>query len=207
MKINVKKRKVIVVSKESRVPIVKIQLDNKAIDQVHQYKYLGSILMSGSRCSVEIRHRTAMAKRAFIQKKNSYLRTRILVLKPGKTAKSYVWSVMLYGSETWILTAQDKKKTEAMEIWTWRRLLRISWTEKKSNEEILQIIEEKRVLLFIIRSRSGKLIGHLMRHNPFITNIMEGRINGRKGRGRPRKTFIGEMIGMARCNGYSHKRL
>jgi len=70
-----------------------------------------------------------------------------------------------------------------MEMWTRRSLLRISWTEGKSNGEILQIVEEKRVLLSIIRSRSGKHIGHLMRHKPFITNIMEGRINGPKGRG------------------------
>ena len=112
----------------------------------------------------------------------------------------------MYGSETWTLTAQDKKKIEAMEMWTWRRLLRINWTERKSNEEILRIVEEKRVLLSIIRSRSGKLIGHIMRHNPFINNIMKGRINGRKGRGRPRKTFVGEMIGMAGCNGYLHMK-
>jgi hypothetical protein len=43
-----------------------------------------------------------------------------------------------------------------------------------------------------------------MRHNPFINNILGRNINGRKGRGRLRKTFIGEMIGMAGCNGYSH---
>jgi len=62
-------------------------------------------------------------------------------------------------------------------------------TERKSTEEILQIVEERRVLLSIIGLRSGKFIGHLMRHNLFITKIMEGRINGRKGRGRQRKVI------------------
>lgn len=182
MKINIRKTKIMVVSKESRVPTVKIRLDNKEIDQVHQYTYLGSILTSDSRCSVEIRHRIAMAKRAFIQKKQ-LLTNKNLNLKTRKNfVKSYVWSVLLYGSETWTLTAQDKKKIKAMEMWTWRRLLCISWTERKRNEEILRIVEEKRVLLSIIRSRSGKLIGHKMRYNLFITNIIEGRINGRKGR-------------------------
>jgi hypothetical protein len=117
-----------------------------------------------------------------------------------KTRKNFVKSYV------WTLTAQDKKKIESMEMWTWKRLLRISWTERKSNEEILRIVEEKRVLLSIIRSRSGKLIGHIMSHNLFIINIMEGRINERKGRGRPRKTFIGGIIGMAGCNGYSHMK-
>lgn len=69
MKINIRKTKVMVVNKDSRVPIVNIQLDDKTIDQVRQYKYLGSTLTSDSRCSVEIRHRIAMTKRAFIQKK------------------------------------------------------------------------------------------------------------------------------------------
>jgi hypothetical protein len=64
-----------------------------------------------------------------------------LSLKTRKNfAKSYVWSVLLYGSETWTLTAQDKKKIEAMEMWTWRKFLRISWAERKSNEETLQIV-------------------------------------------------------------------
>jgi len=75
MKINIRKTKFMMVSKESRAPTVKIQLDNNEIDQVHQYTYLGSILTNDSRCSVEIRHRIAMAKRAFMQKKS--LQTRI----------------------------------------------------------------------------------------------------------------------------------
>jgi len=62
MKINIRKTKVMVVSKESRVPIVKIKLDNKIIDQKQQHTYLGSILKSDSRCSVEIRHRIARMK-------------------------------------------------------------------------------------------------------------------------------------------------
>jgi len=84
-----------------------------------------------------------------------------LSLKTRKNfAKSYVWSVLLYGREAWTLTAQDEKKIEAIETWTW---ITSYWTESKSNEEILQIVEEKRVLLSVIRLKSGKLIGHLMR--------------------------------------------
>lgn len=69
MKMNIRKTKIMVVSEESGAPTVKIQLDNKEIDQVHQYTYLGSILTSDSRCSVKIRHQIAMAKRAFLHKK------------------------------------------------------------------------------------------------------------------------------------------
>lgn len=72
MKINIRKTKVMVVNIESRVPIVNIQLNNKTIDQVRLYIYLGSILTSDSRCSVEIRHRIAMAKRAKKKKTATY---------------------------------------------------------------------------------------------------------------------------------------
>jgi len=82
--------------------------------------------MSDSKCSVEIRHRIAMAKRPFIQKKQ-LLTNKNLSLKIRKNfAKIYVWSVLLYGSKAWTLTAQNKQKIEVMEMWTWRRLLHIS---------------------------------------------------------------------------------
>lgn len=73
-----------------------------------------------------------------------------------------------------------------MKMWTRRRLLRTSKTERKTNVAILQLVEEKKILLSIIRSKNGKMIKHLMRH-PSITNIMEGKVNGRKSRGRPRR--------------------
>jgi hypothetical protein len=66
-----------------------------------------------------------------------------LSLKTRKNfAKSYIRSVLLYGSETWTLTAKYKKKIKAMEIWTRRKILRINRTERKSNEGILQIVEK-----------------------------------------------------------------
>ena len=61
--------------------------------------------------------------------------------------KCYVWSVLLYGCETWTINGQDKKKLEAMEMWIWRRLLKISWTERKSNVDVLNQVGEKRILL------------------------------------------------------------
>lgn len=84
----------------------------------------------------------------------------------------------------------------------WRRLLRISWSERKNNAKILQIVGEKRILLFIVRSRSEKIMGHLIRQHFYISNIMEGRISGCKGK--PRKTFIREMVVVVGCNGCTH---
>jgi hypothetical protein len=92
--------------------------------------------------------------------------------------KAYVWSVMTYGSETWTLGRQEKKRLEAAEMWLWRRINRTSWMDRKSNEEVLTEINEKRTILRVVGMRKVKLIGHLLRHNGFVTNIMEGRVLG-----------------------------
>jgi len=55
-----------------------------------------------------------------------------------------IWSVVLYGSETWTMRKEDIKRLEAFEIWIWRRMERISWVEHKTNEEILKMVDEKR---------------------------------------------------------------
>ncbi|KAF0771869.1 Reverse transcriptase domain-containing protein [Aphis craccivora] len=57
--------------------------------------------------------------------------------------KTYVWSVALYGSETWTINKKEKAMLEALEMWCWRKMQRISWTDRRSNEDILRIIDEK----------------------------------------------------------------
>lgn len=61
--------------------------------------------------------------------------------------KSYVWSVALYGSETWIINKKERDLLEAFEMWCWRKMKTISWTERRSNDDVLKIIEEKRSLI------------------------------------------------------------
>lgn len=70
--------------------------------------------------------------------------------------------VLIYGCETWTINGQDNKKLEIMEMWTWRSLLKVIWTERKSNVDELNVqVEKKRILLNIIKERSRKIFGHL----------------------------------------------
>ena len=57
--------------------------------------------------------------------------------------KSMIWSVVLYGSETWTLRKEDIRRLEAFEMWIWRRMERVSWMECRTNEEILQMVDKK----------------------------------------------------------------
>ena len=86
-----------------------------------------------------------------VRDKNSSLLLRVL--------KTYVWSILLYGCETWTITAETKKNLEAAEMWFYRRMLRISWKEKRTNESILEETNQERSLINTIRKRQLKFLG------------------------------------------------
>ena len=108
--------------------------------------------------------------------------------------KAIIWSVTLYGAETWTMREEDVKRIEAFEMWIWRRMERISWIEHKSNEEVLKQVNEERSLMNTIRTRQKNWIGHVLRSNSLQRDIMEGKMEGSKGRGRPRKKLLDWMM-------------
>ena len=86
---------------------------------------------------------------------------------------------MLYGSETWTLRKEDIRRLEAVEMWIWRRMERVSWMDKITNEEILNKVGEKRQLISVIRNRQKNWIGHVLRGKGLLREVMEGRMEGR----------------------------
>ena len=101
--------------------------------------------------------------------------------------KTLVWTVLSYGAEAWTLKVRDERKITPMEMWLWRRMLRISWMEKRTNNRMLKELEIKRELLGHVRKRKLTYYGHLCRdHGCQITKTVEGR----RRRGRPRKQYI-----------------
>jgi hypothetical protein len=89
-----------------------------------------------SRRTREIKSRIAMAKAAFNNKK-VLLTCKLDLNLRKKLVKCYIWSVALYGAEKWTLRKMDQKYLESFEMWCWRRMEKISWTDRVRNEDVL----------------------------------------------------------------------
>ena len=111
-----------------------------------------------------------------------------------KIIKAVVWSGALYGSETWTMRKNEIHSLQAFEMWIWRRMEKISWKHNVTNEQVLAIVKEKRMLIHVIRSRKKKWIGHVLRGNGLtLKETIEGRIEGKCTRGRRRIMMLEDM--------------
>ena len=88
---------------------------------------------------------------------------------------------------------EDEKRIQAMEMWLYRRMLKISWTEKKTNEEVLEMANSDREILGNIKSRQLRFVGHILRSSGIEEKIIEGKIERKKRRGRPRRNYMDDI--------------
>ena len=130
-----------------------------------------------------------MTKAAFNKKMAFFSSTLDLQLRK-KLVKCYVWSIALYGAETWTLRAVDQKHLVCFEMWCWRRMEKISWTDHVTNEDVLLRVMEQRNIIHEIRKRKANWIGHILRRNCLLQRVIEEKIQrgievtGRRGRRR-----------------------
>jgi hypothetical protein len=148
-------------------------------NNVKCFRYLGSMLTDDGRCTCEIKSRLAMAKAAFNKKTNLFTSKLDFILRK-KLVKCYMWSVALYGAETWTFRAVDQKQ--------------ISWTDHVRNEEVLFRVSEQRNILHEIRKWKANWIGHILRRNCLLKQAIEGKIQGQievtRRQGRKRKKLL-----------------
>jgi hypothetical protein len=92
--------------------------------------------------------------------------------------KCYILSIALYGTETWTIRAVDQKHLESFELWCWRRMEKISWTDHVRNEEVLLRVKDQRNILHKIRKWKANWIGHILHRNCLLQRVIEGNIQG-----------------------------
>ena len=139
-----------------------------------------------------------MAKVAFNKKKKKNLFTSKLDLNfRKKLVKCYVRSMAVHGAETWTFRATNQKRLESFEMWWWRRMEKSSWTDHVRNEEVLLRVNEQRNILHEIRKRKADWIGHILRRNCLLQQVIEGKIKGQievtRRRGRRREKLLDDL--------------
>ena len=105
----------------------------------------------------------------------------------------------MYSCESWTLSVNMRKRIEAAEMWFIRRMLKIKWTEKKSNREVLEMAECERSLLNKIRKRKAKFMGHVMRRGGMENLVTTGKMLGKRTPGRQRLKMLDDTTAWMEC--------
>ena len=123
---------------------------------------------------------------------NSILKSSDITL-PTKVhiVKATVFSIVMYGCESWTIKKAESQRIDSFELWCWIRLLRVSWTEERSNQSILKEISLEYSLEGLMLKLKLQHFGHLMRRvNSLEKTLMLGGIGGKRRRGRQRRRWL-----------------
>src|SRR3989441_12710358 len=145
--------------------------------------------MEDGRSHSDVKVKIAMAKDAINKRKELLTKGLSMTLK-NRMVKVLLWPVVLYGCETWTLLQDEINRLEALEMWFWRGLEKISWRDKIRNDEVFARVKEERCVIRTIRQRQKNLIGHVLRRKGLLRDVMEERVKGTKRPGKPWKGMI-----------------
>ena len=167
---------------------IDIKIENDTIEEIEEFEYLGSIISNNGDINKEIQRRMAIALQKTRQMRKLWhgtdKNTKIRFLR------ALIFPIATYGCETWTINKTSERKINAFELKCYRKILRVPWTEKRTNNSILQELNIKEGwLLSTIIKRKLKYFGYVKRHEGLEKEILEGQVQGKRTRGRPRRRW------------------
>ena len=167
-------------------PFTSWQIDGETVETVTDFIFLGSKITADGDCSHEIKRHLLLGRKAMTNL-DSLLKSRDITF-PTKVhiVKAKVFPVVMYGCESWTIKKAEHQGIDAFEPWCWRRLLRIPWTARRSNQSILQEMSPEYSLEGLMLKLKLKLqyFGHLMRRdNSLEKTLMLGKTESKTKRG------------------------
>ena len=179
-----------VVSKKPNSPKQNIAIEGQHIEQVTSYMYFGRLVTEDGRSDKEIKRRIMIARTTFTNMR-ILLSCSGINLKIGlRATQRYIWPTLFYGADTWTMTKSLLFRLDAFDMWVYRRVLKNSWTQNIiTNEEVLRRTGTDQEIVRQFKTRKLQYLGHLIRHNSSQLQLIEGNIEGRRSRGRPRNTW------------------
>ena len=170
-------------------PITSWQIDGETMETATDFIFLGSKITADGDYSHEIKRHLLLGRKVMTNL-DSILKSRdITLLTKAHTVKAMVFPVVTQGCESWTIKKVERQRIDASELWCWRRLLKVPWTARRSNQSILKEISSEYSLERLMLKLQH--FGHLMQRTDSLEKtLMLGKIQG--GRGRAREN---EMVG------------
>ena len=158
LKFNIQKTKIM-----ASGSITSWQIDGETVETVRDFIFLGSKITVDGDCSHKIKRHLLLGRKA-MTKLDSILKSRDITLpKKVRLVKAMVFPVVVYGCESWTIKKAECRRIDAFELWCWRRLLRVPWTAKRSNQSILKEINPEYSLEVLMLRLKLQYFGDLMR--------------------------------------------
>ena len=176
LKLNIQKTKIM-----ASGPITSWDIDGETVETVSDFIFGGSKITANGDCSHEIKRRLLLGRKVTTNL-DSIFKSRDITL-PTKIClfKAMVFPVVVYGCESWTVKKAERQRIDAFELWCWRRLLRVHWTSRGSNQSILKEISPGCSLEGLMLKQKFQDFGHLMqRADSFEKTLMLGKIEGRR---------------------------
>ena len=186
LKLNIQKKKIM-----ASGPITSWEIDGETVETVADFIFLGSKITADGDCSHEIKRRLLLGRKV-MTKLDGVLKSRDITL-PTKVRlfKAMVFPVVMYGYESWTVKKAERRRIDAFELWCWRRLLRVPWIARRSNQSILKEISPGISLEGMMLKLKLQYFGHLMqRVDSLEKTLILGGIGGKRRRGRQRMRWL-----------------
>ena len=186
LNLNIQKTKIM-----ASCPITSWKIDGETVETVSDFIFPGSKITADGDCSHEIKRHLLLGRKvttnldSIFKSRDTTLPTKVCLIK------AMVFPAVMYGCESWTVKKAERQRIDAFELWCWRRLLRVPWTARRSNQPILKEISPGISLEGMMLKLKFQYFGHLMRRvDSLEKTLMVGGFGGRRRRGRQRMRWL-----------------
>ena len=172
-------------------PITSWLIDGETVETVSDFIYLGSKITADGDCSHEIKRRLLLGRKVMTNLDSIFKSRDITLPTKVRLVKAMVFPVVMNGCEIWTVRKAECQSIDAFELWCWRRLLRVPWTARRSNQSLLKEISPGCSLEWMMLKLKLQYFGYLMRRvDSLEKTLMLGGIGGRRRRGWQRMRWL-----------------
>ena len=186
LKLNIQKTKIM-----ASGSITSWEIGGKTVETVTDFIFLGSKITTDGDFSHEIKRHLLLGRKVMTNLDSIFKSRDITLPTKVRLVKAMVFPVVIYGCESWTVKKGEHRRIDAFELWCWRRLLRVPWTARRSNQSVLKEVSPGISLEGMMLKLKLQYFGHLMRRvDSLEKTLMLGGIGGRRRRGQQRMRWL-----------------